>query len=199
MKGMTFTHRKILTRWLTANRWQTRSALAGVAGGVSAAYTECQSFREPFFSCRVNYSGDSTDRTQQVSHRGCVWADGKSSRHKYPSSEPRLLCSVDGFTAACFNLYLFSFLLTVKHKGVGGGGDYKRLAGQLPKFACLQWNWQPFAFSRVWWLTSHFVAELQELFWPKLWHVLNTLVAWEHIIEIKDKYNRIYKINILYI
>lgn len=137
MKGMTFTHRKILTRWLTANRWQTRSALAGVAGGVSAAYTKCQSFREPFFSCRVNYSGDSTDRTQQVSHRGCVWADGKSSRHKYPSSEPRLLCSVDGFTAACFNLYLFSFLLTVKHKGGGGRGGLQTVSWSTAKVCML--------------------------------------------------------------
>lgn len=80
-------------------------------GGVSAADTECQSFTEPLF-CHVNDGGDSTDRTQQVSQRCYIWADGKSSRHKD-------LCSFEGFTAACFNLYLFSFLLTVKLKRGG--------------------------------------------------------------------------------
>lgn len=85
------------------------------SGGVSAADTECQSFTEPLF-CHVNDGGDSTDRTQQVSQRCYIWADGKSSRHKDLSSEPKLLCSFEGFTAACFNLYLFSFLLTVKLK-----------------------------------------------------------------------------------
>ena len=129
---------------------------------VSAASTECQAFTEPFFC----HGGDSTGRTQQVSQRGCIWADGKNSRHKDPPSEPKPLCSHEGFTVACFNLCLLSFLLTVKHKRGGLMVSWATAKGYM--FALQQIGSLPF--SNVWWLTSLWQKEL-----VSLWHVLNTL------------------------
>lgn len=119
MKGMTFTHGRILTRWPTAKRWRTRSAQVCVAGGVSAAYTECQSFTEAFF-CHVNYGGGGTDRTQQVSQAGCVWADGKSSSQKEPHQSS--YAHLRDLLLQPVSLLIFTDCKT-----------YKRWAGQLPR------------------------------------------------------------------